>query len=751
MSKKSVDKSPTHFVYSSRAMRQDASGAMRADIVLGLIEAITNADDAYGAASGKILIKVSAKDVFGHWTVSVSDRACGISSSDVVRKLITAGERTSGYERGERKRGNRGRGAKDLAIFGGVKFESVCGIDAIVLAADRNGSITENRELKATDDFRKSIGVTKNGTRVTISCRKNIVRKQFDVLKRQLQNAVALRQIMSNPLRTVILSYPDREETLRFVEPKAIETVFSGSVEVAGYGEAHLTLSVATEPFKEAADVDRLGGIVIQSGSACHESTLFGSENHPYADKLFGFLAFDAIDDLTRELDDLEERDEDPPDTNPFPIISRIRNGLEKTHPAYKALRAAVRPIIDSYLKRAADSAGATARETSDTRRRNELTARELAKWAIEQEQEIDNLIDDPALPRPPFEVIPSKRILEHGQKAAFTLRASADVVSVNSATVEIEIDEDPVGTLSSVPAAVTLSRPSEDADYYEAHLKICAGKVTGSVLIAAKLLLEGRSSGHDAEIVVSVVEPVEAPLIEPPHDFEFASGEYSVGPSKSRRLLLLAPADLVKRMGTDIIVSCSDQRAVLLRGNRLMLERVAEGWYEADVSVEGIQHGGEAIISATTPDKLHHATTRVVVRDRRGPQLEIKIEDIPGAQRAVWEESKEMILVRVNATHPAARRYFGPPPEFRLQQTTAARMMIAEAVADVAVHQTLKKQTEKMPAGALDIDGLQAERVRKLNDLLPRLHRAQISDAQWDKENRAPEVEPQSEETISA
>lgn len=733
---------PTEFIYTKRARRQDASGAMRGDIVLGLVEALTNADDAYGNVSGKILIKVSAKSPDGHWTVSVSDRACGISSTDVTKKLISQGERTSGYEKGEKKRGNRGRGAKDLAIFGGVKFESVCGDDAIVLGADRNGNIIERSEKRATDQFRKTIGVTKNGTRVTIACRKNIVRKKFETLKRELQRAVALRPILENPSRTVILSYPDREETIRFVVPKIVETVFDGIVNVLPYGEASVQLFVASEPFDDGTDVDRLGGLVLKGEYASHEATLFGAESHPYADRLFGSVRFDAIDQLTRELDDLEERDDVPPDSNPFPIISRIRNGLEKTHPAYKALKKAIRPIIDDYLKKAADSASANVHETSETRRRNELMARELVKWTIEQEQEMETLLEEPGLQRPAFEVIPSKRVLEHGQSASITIRARTDVISGKLASVAFEADQDPLGALAETPQSLTLPSVPDDSDFSEAHLKITAGKMTGSALISARLVLDGVPSSHTADVIVSIVEPVEVPPIEPPAEFQFASREYSVAPGKIRRLLLLAPIHVVDIMGSDVILSCSDQNAVVLHGYRIQLEQVNEGWYEADITVEGLQHGGEATIKATTPAKLFHATAKVTVRDTKGPRLEIHVEDIPGPRRASWDESTELITVRVNATHPAARRYFGEPPVFPLQHTLSARMMIAEAVADAAVQNVLSKEAEKRPAGALDVDELQANRLRKLHGLLPRLHRTQISDDEWKREAKGREAE---------
>ena len=42
--------------YGQRSFHQDASGAMKGDIIRGLIEAITNCDDAYGDKKGKIRV-----------------------------------------------------------------------------------------------------------------------------------------------------------------------------------------------------------------------------------------------------------------------------------------------------------------------------------------------------------------------------------------------------------------------------------------------------------------------------------------------------------------------------------------------------------------------------------------------------------------------------------------------------------------------------------------------------------------------
>lgn len=102
--------------YTPRAFMQDAQSAMRGDIFRALIETITNSDDAYKGAKGKIRIEVEHRR--GPWRVITRDRASGMRSDRMEEAILRLGGRTSGFERGQNVRGNLGRGAKDLAAFG---------------------------------------------------------------------------------------------------------------------------------------------------------------------------------------------------------------------------------------------------------------------------------------------------------------------------------------------------------------------------------------------------------------------------------------------------------------------------------------------------------------------------------------------------------------------------------------------------------------------------------------------------------
>ncbi len=89
--------------YTGRAFHQDAMEAMRSDIVRGLIELITNSDDAYAGLpdvkQGKIVVEVEHRRAQS-WRVIVRDRATGMSAAKMKQRLTHLGERTSGFEPG---------------------------------------------------------------------------------------------------------------------------------------------------------------------------------------------------------------------------------------------------------------------------------------------------------------------------------------------------------------------------------------------------------------------------------------------------------------------------------------------------------------------------------------------------------------------------------------------------------------------------------------------------------------------------
>ncbi len=272
--------------------------------------------------------------------------------------------------------------------------------------------------------------------------------------------------------------------------------------------------------------------------------------------------------------------------------------------------------------------------------------------------------------------------------------------------------------------ASVTL-RPDKRLERRLTGTFTVTGKAEGSAIIEVTL----ASTIATIELIEpGVVLPPPAPLT-----FEFERPAYRIAAGKTKRLLLLAPRAAVEKHGPDAIVTSSDMRGVLIRHGSIVLEPSPDGdWYQAVVEAEGRQHGAKTIITARCGSGPLKAETSIEVRrDQSGPTPpEIKFAALQSQVRGLFEtdEATGTVTITVNSGHPGVRRYFGPPPEFKRQDTVEARLMIAEIVADLTVLDTLRKQLKQQP---IPIDQAYIRRYRMLHELLPLCHASQLGEAE--------------------
>lgn len=737
-----------------RGFRQDADSAMKNDLIRALTEAITNSDDAYGELHGKIRVVIGPKTNDGSFKVVVGDRACGIPAADMKQKLLKAGDRTSGHELGQRKRGNRGRGAKDLSSFGRVTFDAIVGGELAHLTIERGGKFTGPVAASVTSADRERLGIPKaNGMVTSISCRAGVTRSRFETVKRRLTNAVALRKVLQDQDREVLFEYSgEKPIPLKFTPPNVASTVFEGPLAVEGYGKINLQIFESVESFNDtSSDISRIGGIVITSERACHEATLFSLEGNPYADKLFGYCDFPGIDGLLREFDDRDDKHESQKPSNPFSIVRRDRDGLEHQHPAYIGLRRAIEPILNDYVRQAAARNASAQKQSDAARRRNQNTANVLARWTLEQRQELE-IEREPVGVDETFRIIPPLKYLDRGSEHVFSVRVGGLGEGEKvAAKLDFVCDNGVEATLSTRFVEMLLEETDSDL-FHRGTFKVAAGQIDGEMCIEARLVRDGVDTDITSEAMVKIEEPHELPLPEPPAAFMFDRKSYIVQAGKKKRLLLLAPREVVEQHGAEVRLQSSEDKSVAIGGgHRAQLHRVDEGWYEAEVVVEGKQLGGQAKISARIEGHIYRAEANIRVREDDVPSFKIEPKALKGNVRAVWLESKDGVVVEVNATHPAASRYFGPEDEaFPYQDSVLARLLIAEVVADEAVRVQLKKASEKQEQ-QLDAEAFYAKRLLLLADLLPRLHKEQLTEGDVQKLNELLVVAPDVRRLASA
>ena len=121
-----------------------------------------------------------------------------------------------------------------------------------------------------------------------------------------------------------------------------------------------------------------------------------------------------------------------------------------------------------------------------------------------------------------------------------------------------------------------------------------------------------------------------------------FDRKSYTVQAGKKKRLLLLAPREVVEQCGGDVRLQSSEDKSVAIGGgHRAHLRLVDEGWYEADVVIEGKQLGGQAKITARIEGHVYSAETNIRVREDDLPSFKIEPKALMGNVGAVWIQSK--------------------------------------------------------------------------------------------------------------
>jgi hypothetical protein len=336
------------------------------DLVQIVPELVTNADAAIAASGrdhGRIGLRFGAPDeafiaawraqmralrvpALTSWRFEVhcADNGIGVNADAVERRLGVLGELPE-------QRGNRGlfgRGLRDVWLAQGAgRIEGV-----------RDGRAVESWFFPAAGDDPyayvhvrdEATPAAPPGTRVTVPLATD--RLPADGRLRTLvSQLVQLRPVLEDPAREVWLELPSGAvEIVRLPAPELDPerpVLFDDEVTV-GEVRARITVRRSLRPLSPGMSrATRLGGLVVRSGRAAHESTFASHEGAPGTRSLFGEVRCDALEDLQR---DALER------PRPQVVVKVDRSGLNDNHPIVKALYAAIddvlRPIVAAEERR---------------------------------------------------------------------------------------------------------------------------------------------------------------------------------------------------------------------------------------------------------------------------------------------------------------------------------------------------------------------------------------------------------------
>jgi hypothetical protein len=700
---------------------------MKSDIVRALIETLTNSDDAYGEATGKIRVEVEHRH--GPWSVITRDRAKGMTAERMKEAIEGLGGRTSGFESGEDVRGNLGRGAKDLAAFGEVHFESVCEGRYARMILEETGD-TRLAERSATKEDRERLGIPRgNGTVVTMHVRENIRCPRHAKLKEKLSTHFQLRDILSDPRREVTLVEGNRgsSETLRYSYP-ALAVAYSEELSIDGYPEATAVLTVYRNPERfddPPSHAGRPGGLLLKGRRAIYENTYFRFENNPYAGWFSGTVECRHIDELASEYDRRFLAREPQESSNNVPIITRNRDGLEHNHPFYKALATAVEgPLGELVTAEEERARGEGVHETARLRRALDVLGRDLARLIDEDLREIDEegLSPEQGGEAPPLRLVPEQVIAYMGEDKTVTVQVRVDLEAVE-AVAEVE----PGGVVELVDGPTVILAP------HRRRPDLLTGQVHLRPLVPdADTLLTLSCEGHTAVALIETRPQAEIIEIEvaPPEDLTFERDSYRLTWTKKRKLRVVAPVELVDAEGKNLRVTSSDPGVTVLGGSFSIEFDDNVEFYSTTVEVEARTLGSRAVLRAEL-GAASATCNAVVTRDEETPNLHIRfVDEDQGSSRAVVVVEDGQRVMKIMGRHPAMQRYLGPAPEFPHQERSLTQAILAEILAGEATRMVMEKKYPMGRADDLDAAAMYAEHMRYMKKYLARCHRELVPDS---------------------
>jgi len=725
-----------------RYLRQNMEKAMRGKIERALVELITNADDSYREleeqgkdSSGKIVIEIEKKNK-GISKVKVKDRAAGMSREELHAKLGALGKRTSGFEKGKMRRGLHGRGSRDVAIFGGVHFESIKDnfYNHLYIPLSLKCRFINDRPIKADEALRKELGIPKgNGTVVTIEVQQHFRIPQFKKLFEDFSKYYSLRDIFSCDNREVILKDCNSGKTaiLKYRYPIG-KIIYDEDIVIPGYPDAraHLILKKHDTSF----DQDRLPtreGVIVKSSIAIHDCTYFDCDSNPLAWRFSGILVCDYIDKLVREYDDREQADPNNPnhpENNSIRLLDPTRDGLIGEHPFVQALFKKCREILAKFIEELKVEESISRKDVAndDIRMRLNEMSKDISRLFEKKILEIDEESqgDEPKgsikdLPIGLSIIPPGPANILSSSSKTFTWYVKQNEKLDEKIPLSIEISGDP-NYLIARESKVYFKKFYDDQKVGSGTFTIDARK--GEI----QAIIEAKWSSFSKVIIVKTIDRI--PSDEIPEGLSFEKEKYNIVLNREKTLGLRLKSNFVQGTVIDAIISSNNNEIIIKGGNKCKLRKNEDGVFIGYVRLIGRQLKAKAIISAFVQG-YNQTTCNVQVEDKSrdsGINLEFEpIEEDFGALRYKWDEKKEYHLC-IGAKHPSVKRYLGelnPDGVYSGINTPQYRAILAEIIAEALAFKLLEKQI-KRDQGLLDYPSLDLYFHRNLSEFLQITHK---------------------------
>jgi len=701
--------------YEERAFEQDAGLAMGGDIMRALVELITNADDAYGELDGDIVVNVNCSKG-GANNISVIDNAIGLDADGLEKSFSVLGGKVSGFAEGKNVRGLLGRGAKDTAVFGRTTFESIKSNSFAAFTLTRQGDWTATGNRKATEADYQSLSIPSdtNGLKATIHVEIASKIPAHRMLFDRLTNNCQLRDISAS--RRVILKYVHNGKTLpsnviRWTAPDN-EPIADTKLQIPGYPNAHATLMLYKLDQLESGSVTQESrhGIEISGSKAVFANENFG-ETALEIGWIHGRLKCTYIDDLIRSFDEEKIHSEENPDR----LLRRDRDGLEKNHPFYKALRASVlnvlQPIL-AELQPKKDKISGSEELKSDLNKAAKQLASLLKSDLARLNEEEPRGGSQPTIKNPVLLIPPVLRI-PRDKKRSISCLVHTDLIE-QGLTIVATTNNDSVVSIVAQPTSFRTHSRFESVSVGTLQL---LGWVPGEATVTVTV---GQAAASSQIFVIEQQEIEE----DPPTELSWGSKNVSATLNKPRTILLRAPLEMASESALVASIEAESDDVEIV-DSLINLEVSEHGWLEARVNIVGRRLDSNVKVIALAGGQSTTTTVKTTLPSSGGDwNLHIDLHDSSGnTYRGELKQAEDGFRVIIFARHPSLSRLLGKKTEsgrWEHEHLPASRNGLAEAVTSVLVDWLLKEDAIRNPESFVDALGVLSDRNKLVFRYLP-------------------------------
>lgn len=684
--------------YATRHVRRSFARAIGKSVTKILTELITNADDSYRRLEETIQTNATQTDVAKPAPItivferskrrfSVIDQAQGLTDIEMREKFVTYGQESSDRAQGFRTRSLFGKGLRDVLFtqhHGQVKsIKDGWFYNCRFRWKDHKGQEKPTVDIKVptkvTGELRAALGIPGNGTLVEFQLADTVPNPRPQKLLEDLSRFYMLRMINSSPRREVTL----RIEGGRGKKRHDIRVIYRfPSMTLASRLNEELQTDIG-EPIKidgeigwtdkeltqgEVGYVEREGGLLIlDEDDAVLDLNLFGYDDDPGARRITGIVRLNGAGAYIRAKLNQKEPEE---------ILTETRDGFDKTHAFYRALRDRMRPQLEPLVAKLRDF-GAEPKEqlSTKTMERHQRALEILNRLASEMLGKTAAVPSIPAILRvPPPEGIAflnSHIAIQAGVSTPAVLLVNTSVLGPSDT---IDVFSDTAGIVVS-PDRIVVGDDQGENGVQTRIVRVSSdySDISGRVVASWKHVQAAMN-------VVTTGREVVTPL----NGLEFERDDYAVRVGAKRHLKLFVDLDKIP-LGSEMALSIDDESVIAI-SSKLQVSKtdtITDRVAQIQFVVKGARLAKGVIVTASALQYVSGTRVSVVKREKHDTgkaglfkgykfqPLDRKIQSLYVAEGSILINSKD----------PVNERYFGEEPYKAVEEELNCQSRLADLV----------------------------------------------------------------------